>query len=473
MVITYSPINNLLRISSMHIDLNNPDIVGLHTPDPLRFAFAKKQGAHAGGISNMVPMPEIQTTLAQAFALPPNQSNAPRCLYLHIPFCRVRCTFCNFFQYASSKELIAKYVESLCAEIRWKAKSAWAQAASFQAVYIGGGTPTDLSSSEIRRIMAEIKRYFPLTPDCEITLEGRVNRFTEEKFESALDAGINRFSFGVQSFNTDVRKSAKRLDDREYVLEQLNKYVRYNAAPVVIDLLFGLPYQTMDVWQQDLNDYLASGVHGVDLYQLLEMRGIPMATMVEQGKLPAPADTQMKASMYARGVDFMDRHYQRRLSVSHWARDNRERSIYNSLAKTTAEIMPLGAGGGGNLNGLQMMQTRDLDSYIQSISEANYPVPMLFRASCNHGINSCIKAAFDRGVLSSKALDLAAGTGIFVAVKPLFEAWQQNGLVTLSSTPVTEEGCEYLKLTLAGQFWSVTMSQILIAVLQANTSIAN
>ncbi|MGL4734585.1 MAG: heme anaerobic degradation radical SAM methyltransferase ChuW/HutW [Enterovibrio sp.] len=452
----------------MLIDLLNPDVVGQNTPDPLRFAFARKRGAHAAGMSNMVPPQDIQKNLMQAFELPPTHANAPRCLYLHIPFCRVRCTFCNFFQYASSKGLIARYVDSLVEEIRWKSQSSWAQAAPYQSVYIGGGTPTDLSGDQIMRIMTEIKSHFPLTPDCEITLEGRVNRFGEDKFEAALKAGINRFSFGVQSFNSLVRKSAKRLDDREYVLQQLSKFVSYNAAPVVIDLLFGLPHQTMEVWQQDLNDYMDSGVHGVDLYQLLEMQGIPMSAMVEQGKLPAPADTQLKASMYAWGVDFMERHCQRRVSVSHWARDNRERSIYNSLAKTTAEIMPLGAGGGGSLNGLQMMQTRDLDSYIRSISERKYPVPMLLRTSSNHGINSCIKAAFDRGVLSSQALDLAGGHDTFAAVKPLFKAWQNNGLVTLSGTPAAEGGHEYLKLTLAGQFWSVTLSQILIEVLQSN-----
>lgn len=456
----------------MHIDLLNPEVTGRHSPDPLRFAFARKRGAHAGGMSNMVPPQAIQAELIQAYNQAPAQRHGPRCLYLHIPFCRVRCTFCNFFQYASSKSLIDRYVDSLCQEIRWKASSIWAQSAPFQAVYIGGGTPTDLSAEHIRRIMADIKRHFPLTPDCEITLEGRVNRFGEDKFEAALEAGINRFSFGVQSFNTQVRKSAKRLDDREHVLEQLGKFVHYNAAPVVIDLLFGLPHQSMTIWQQDLQDYLASGVHGVDLYQLLEMQGIPMATIVEQGKLPPPADTQMKASMYAWGVEFMARHCQRRVSVSHWARDNRERSIYNSLAKTTAEIMPLGAGGGGNLNGLQMMQSRDLDSYIQAIEQQNYPVPMLLRTGSTHGSNACIKAAFDHGVLASRTLDLAAGSGTFTALKPLFALWQQNGLISLSSAPASEGGDEYLQLTLAGQFWSVTLSQILIEVLQSNLAAA-
>lgn len=110
--------------------------------------------------------------------------------------------------------------------------------------------------------MSDVRRHFPLTPDCEITLEGRVNRFGLDKFEAALEAGVNRFSFGVQSFNTDVRKSAKRFDDRDTVLETINRLASYNAAPIVLDLLYGLPHQTLEIWQQDLHDYLDSGAHG-------------------------------------------------------------------------------------------------------------------------------------------------------------------------------------------------------------------
>lgn len=438
----------------MNLELNNSDITGKHTPDPLRFAFDKKKGPHAGGMSKPVPADQTQSAITNAFS--EAGEKGPRCLYIHIPFCRVRCTYCNFFQYASSKKLIDQYFEALQAELMWKAAMPWTQAFPFQAVYIGGGTPTDLSAEQIKKLGEMIRAYFPLTPDCEITLEGRINRFDDRKFESALEGGINRFSFGVQSFDTKVRRSAKRLNDGEEVLERLQHFVSYDSAPIVIDLLYGLPHQTLDNWATDLELYLESGAHGVDLYQLIEMQNLPMGRLVEQGKLPHPADTQMKASMYQMGVEFMAKHHQRRLSVNHWSSDNRERSIYNSLAKTSAQVMPLGAGAGGNVNGISSMQFRDMEKYIEAVNANQFAAGMAFHSAANAPLVNTIKAAFDRGVLGATNLP----KGLFDSLMPLFEAWQNNGLVRVSHG--------YLSLTLAGQFWSVTLAQNLIQVISNN-----
>ncbi|WP_261817712.1 heme anaerobic degradation radical SAM methyltransferase ChuW/HutW [Vibrio gallicus] len=438
----------------MNLELNNTDITGKHTPDPLRFAFDKKKGPHAGGMSKPVSAAEAQLKLQQALAN--GGEKGARCLYIHIPFCRVRCTYCNFFQYASSQKLIDQYFEALKQELRWKAEMTWTQAFPFQAVYIGGGTPTDLSAAQIKELGQLIRRHFPLTPDCEITLEGRINRFDDQKFESALEGGINRFSFGVQSFDSKVRRSAKRLNDGDEVLSRLQHFVSYDSAPIVIDLLYGLPYQTLDIWQKDLALYLESGAHGVDLYQLIEMQNLPMGRLVEQGKLPQPANTQTKASMYQMGVEFMAKHHQRRLSVNHWSCDNRERSIYNSLAKTSAQVMPLGAGAGGNINGVSSMQYRDMDQYIEAVNSKQFAAGMAFISAENAGLTNTIKAAFDRGVLSDRVLP----NGLFNALMPLFEIWQRHGLVDVNHG--------YLSLTLAGQFWSVTLAQNLIQVISNN-----
>ncbi len=447
----------------MLLDLSDEELVGRSTPDPLRFAFQRKKSPHAGGMMQPKQADSWQDLLIQAHQTPSVTNFSPRCLYIHVPFCRVRCTYCNFFQYASSKTLIDDYVSALMKEIAWKAKLPWSQSAPFQAVYIGGGTPTDLSGDQIARIVKAIRDVFPLRSDCEITLEGRLNRFSAEKFEKVLDAGINRFSFGVQSFNTQVRKSAKRLDDRDTVLTTLQQLSAYKAAPIVIDLLYGLPHQTLDIWQQDLHDVIESGADGVDLYQLIALQNLPMARLVEQGKLPVPADTQEKATMFDMGVKFMAQHHMKRLSNNHWAKDNRERSLYNTLAKTRAEILPLGAGAGGNVNGLQMMHTRDIDLYVKAIEQENYPVAMVTQQPENQGLSAEIKSGFDAGMLAEKIFNRVSKKTRFSAFMPLFNKWQENGLVKINGDEDTES--RYLTLTTAGQFWAVTLTQNLLGVL--------
>ena len=446
------------------IDEQDCALVGRSTPDPLRFAFSRKQGPHVGGKMHMVAADQVQSELANALALTSASSttesavNKPRCLYVHIPFCRVRCSYCNFFQYASVPQMMDDYFAALLAEIKWKSAQPWTQLAPFQAVYVGGGTPTDLSAAQLQQLGQVLRTAFPLTPDCEITLEGRVNRFSEDKFEAALAGGFNRFSFGVQSFDTQVRRAAKRLDDGDVVIERLQQMLSYNSAPIVIDLLYGLPYQTLDNWQRDLQTYLELGLDGVDLYQLIEMQGLPMELAVKQGKLPPPADTAMKASMYQLGVEFMAQHHQRRLSVNHWASGNRERSIYNSLAKTTAEVFPLGAGAGGNFGGLNIMQSRDMDMYLTAIKQQQFPVMAALYSAPDAALSSVIKAGFDCGVLARRELNKAAGYDLYHAATPLFSAWQQNGLVKFDQ--------DYLALTLAGQFWTTTLAQNLIQTIQ-------
>ncbi|GLR74331.1 heme anaerobic degradation radical SAM methyltransferase ChuW/HutW [Aliivibrio sifiae] len=431
-------------------------ILGENTPEPLLYAFQRKSSAHAGGsampISSSQFSKRFNTALSKTVEL-----SEHRCLYVHIPFCRVRCTYCNFFQHASSKTLVADYFEALMVELKWKAQLPWTQSAPFHAVYIGGGTPTDLTADQIEQLGKAIRSYFPLTTDCEITLEGRINRFDEEMFDKALEGGFNRFSFGVQSFNTKVRRSAKRLDDREYVLRRIQELSQSNQAPIVVDLLYGLPYQTTEIWQQDLDDFLETDAHGVDLYQLIEMGGTPMKGMIEKGKLPHPASTEEKAYMYQYGVEFMNKHHLRRLSVNHWAKDNRERSIYNSLTKTTAEVLPVGCGAGGNVGGVGIMQHRTLDAYIESINANKMPIAMMTQLAASAGLFSMIKAGFDRGVLSRQLLRQHSNQDIFDYLMPLFKHWQQNGLVTVNHN--------YLSLTLAGEFWSVTLAQGVISAL--------
>lgn len=438
------------------LDSFDESILGAETSDPLRFAFKNKHSAHAGGVATPVPAHE-QTTLWQQVTQQVSQRQQVRCLYIHVPFCRVRCTFCNFFQNAASRQLVDAYFAALMEELKQKAALPWTQTGVFHAVYIGGGTPTELSPQQILELGKAIRHSFPLTADCEITLEGRINRFSDKMFDQALEGGFNRFSFGVQSFNTQVRRRAKRLDDREVVIERIAALAATQQAPIVIDLLYGLPYQTAEVFEQDLQDFMDTGAQGIDLYQLMVGGSAPMLNLVEKGKLPPPATTPDKATLYQIGVEFMAKHHLRPVSVNHWARDNRERSLYNSLAKTYAEVLPIGCGAGGNIDGYSIMQHRQLSTYLDAMQNGQPLVAMMARQHECEPLFAALKSGFDSGVVAKQRLPKFNHHSTFDWLMPLFLRWQSVGLVEVEH--------EYLTLTTAGRFWSVSLAQACIQVL--------
>lgn len=444
------------RNSMLMLDSFDESIVGADTSDPLRFAFKNKHSAHAGGSASPVAAHE-QAQVWQQITQSTSLRQHARCLYIHVPFCRVRCTFCNFFQNAASRQLVDAYFAALLVEIKQKAALPWTQTGVFHAVYIGGGTPTELSPQQIRTLGKAIRDSFPLSTDCEITLEGRIHRFSDEMFEQALEGGFNRFSFGVQSFNTQVRRRAKRLDDREVVMERIASLAATQQAPIVIDLLYGLPYQTAQVFEQDLQDFMQTGAQGIDLYQLVVGGSAPMLNLVEKGKLPPPATTPDKATLYQIGAEFMTKHHLRPLSVNHWTRDNRERSLYNSLAKTYAEVLPIGCGAGGNLGGYSLMQHRQLSTYLEAMQNGQSVVAMMARQHDYEPVFAALKSGFDSGVVAKSRLPSCNQRPTFDWLKPLFVRWQALGLVELDQ--------EYLTLTMAGRFWSVSLAQACIHVL--------
>ncbi|MGL5815073.1 MAG: heme anaerobic degradation radical SAM methyltransferase ChuW/HutW [Aeromonas sp.] len=429
-----------------------PTMTGLASPDPLKFAFSAKTSAHAsrGGVR---PLP-LDGAGWRAWWQRPSQADE-RALYIHIPFCRKRCSFCNFFENGANPARMSRYMAALCGSLAQAADTPLGQSKPFAAIYVGGGTPTDMEAGDLARLASVIRR-FPLTPDAELTLEGRLNGFDDEKWQTALEGGFNRFSFGVQSFDTQVRQQAARFDDRETLLARLGELTRDDAAVIVADLIFGLPGQDDAVWRQDIADVMASGVHGVDLYQLIAMAGTNLDRAEQKGRLGWSADGQQRAAMYAYGAQTLEQGGWQRLSGSHWRRGEREQSRYNQMAKRGAEILPFGAGAGGSVHGHGLMYGRDLAPWHEALG-ANARAPgMVMSVNPNARMDGLLRGALDTGWLVLKRLP----TGLRTHLLPLFEAWQQHGLAELKE--------ERLELTLAGRFWNVNLQAGLFEFLQLN-----
>ena len=375
-----------------------------------------------------------------------------RAVYIHIPFCEKKCSYCGFFQNFTREEAAHHYVDVLLDELDAAADTPYVQGAPFQAVFFGGGTPTALSDADIARLVQAVRARLPLTSDCEITLEGRIHDLTESKVEAAMNAGINRFSLGVQSFDTRVRQAIGRIDDGETVIATLRRMVEQQGAVVIADLIYGLPYQSMEVWENDVRTQFEIGIAGGDLYQLNVFPSSELARRVASGDLPMLPTTEEQAEYFRRGIDIvMEYPMVRRIDTTHWATDHRERSIYNTLAKRGCDVLAFGSGAGGFIGQMMWRNHGALAPYEKMVEEGAKPFQFMGEQADAHRMQSEIGDQIEHGYLYAPFFTKKYGVDLLAEMEPLLAAWAENGLVTR-----TETG---FRLTRAGEFWHDNLIQ--------------
>ena len=428
-------------------------LLGTKSENPLGCAFAKKRVVHPGaGGKRMVMDKEEQTRIwADLMAQTPHPADE-RAVYIHIPFCDKKCSYCGFFQNFTREEAAHHYVDVLLDELDAAADTPYVTGAPFQAVFFGGGTPTALSDADIARLVHTVCEHLPLTSDCEITLEGRIHDLTESKVEAAMNAGINRFSLGVQSFDTRVRQSIGRIDDGETVIETLRRMVERQGAVVIADLIYGLPYQSMEVWENDVRTQFEIGIAGGDLYQLNVFPSSELAQRIASGALPMLPTTEEQAEYFRRGIDIvMEYPMVRRIDTTHWATDHRERSIYNTLAKRGCDVLAFGSGAGGFIGQMMWRNHGALAPYEKMVEEGAKPFQFMGEQADAHRMQSEIGDQIEHGWLYAPFFMKKYGVDLLKEMEPLLAAWAENGLVTRMETG--------FRLTRAGEFWHDNLIQ--------------
>ncbi|HDL7503827.1 TPA: heme anaerobic degradation radical SAM methyltransferase ChuW/HutW [Yersinia enterocolitica] len=376
-------------------------------------------------------------------ALPPNK----RLLYLHIPFCATHCTFCGFYQNPLQTDSTARYTDYLLRELSMEASSPLLQGGPIHAIYFGGGTPSALSAQQLHSIISQLRKSLPLAPDCEITVEGRIFNFDDERIDACLEAGANRFSVGVQTFNTRIRQRMGRKASRDEAIHFLTNLASRDRAAVVCDLMFGLPHQTPETWQEDLAIVRQLPLDGVDLYALNLLPTTPLAKSVENNRIELPTLAQ-QCDFYCSGAESLAQAGWHQLSNSHWARTTRERNLYNLLIKQGADCLALGSGAGGSLQGHAYMQHRSLDNYYRLIDSGQKPLMMMTQASGEHPWRAKLQSGIEVG-----RLDLSELITDPYPLMPLIAQWHQSHLL--------KDDSFCLRLTDRGRFWASNIMQAL------------
>ena len=288
-------------------------------------------------------------------------------LYLHIPFCHHRCAYCDFNTYAGLDELIPAYLDALCREAQLLGDSAGARLL-VHTIFFGGGTPSLLSPGEIGHILQVLADLFSLSEGIEITLEANPGTLSVEYLRDLRSLGVNRLSLGMQSARPEELRLLERQHDYNDVVNAVNWSRKAGINNLNLDLIFGLPYQGLDNWQENLEQAIQLRPDHLSLYALTLERGTPMAQWVARGLLAEP-DPDLAAEMYEWAVERLVQGGYEQYEISNWAyhADSGVQFAcqHNLQYWRNQPYLGLGAGAHGFANGLRTANVLSPAAYIQ------------------------------------------------------------------------------------------------------------
>ncbi len=238
-------------------------------------------------------------------------------LYLHIPFCRHRCAYCDFNTYAGQDSLIPAYVDALCQEIELVSQAA-GERIPVHTVFFGGGTPSLLPDPSFDQILSAIRACFDLHPDAEITLEANPGTVSLPYLRALRRMGFNRISFGVQSAHPEDLRLLERQHNYLDVIQAVTWARRAGFDNLSLDLIFGVPFQTLERWQQTVELVLGLRPDHLSLYALTVEHGTPFQHWAARGLVPLP-DDDLAADMYEWAGERLARAGFDQYEISNWA----------------------------------------------------------------------------------------------------------------------------------------------------------
>lgn len=290
----------------------------------------------------------------------------PTSLYLHIPFCLHRCAYCDFNTYAGLDELIPRYVQALCREAQLVAELA-PERVKVHTVFFGGGTPSLLPALELDRILSTISTAFDLDEGAEISLEANPGTLSAAYLRDLYRLGVNRLSLGMQSADPEELRLLERQHGYREVAESVAWARQAGFDNLNLDLIFGLPYQTLQDWQRTLDLALLFHPEHFSLYALTLEHGTPMGHWVERGLLSEP-DPDVAAEMYEWSSEQLEQSGYRQYEISNWARQTGDHGLrscrHNLQYWRNQPYLGLGAGAHGYAAGWRTANVLAPKAYI-------------------------------------------------------------------------------------------------------------
>lgn len=363
----------------------------------------------------------------------------PIAVYVHIPFCTVKCGYCDFNAYAGLDALKPEYRDALVAEVAGWAPSLDGRVVT--SIAFGGGTPGEVPADDIAAIVAAIRQAAHVAVDAEISLEANPGTADGSHFEALRAAGVTRLSLGAQSFDAGELRFLDRIHSPEAINGAFRAARDACFASVSLDLIYGLPGQSLAAWQSNVERALALQPDHLSLYALTIEPGTPLDARVARGDVEAP-DAEGVADMYEWSAARLGRAGFEHYEISNWARPG-HRSRHNQVYWTDGDYLGVGAGAHGYIRRARFENVAHPRAYIEAVDRDG-------RAVAERYVPNGVVARSDWLTARLRALDgfepaefaLRFGESLDSAVGPPLDAAVAAGL--MERTPrvrLTEKGC--------------------------------
>lgn len=293
-----------------------------------------------------------------------NKNKTPLGIYIHVPFCRSKCQYCDFYSVTNKDAQIHDgYLDAICAHI--KEAGPLAPNHRVDTIYFGGGTPTFFGAEGMATILTAIRKNFDVAGDAEITFEANPDSVTEKDLKRLSAEGFNRASLGVQSDDDEMLKRLGRPHSYDQVLTAMKRLRKAGFQNVSIDLMYGLPGQNLTQWRSTLENCLTLNPDHVSCYGLKVEEGTPLYQYKDFCNLP---DDDAQADMYLAAVELLKQKGFRQYEISNFAKRGKF-SKHNLKYWTGGEYLGFGPDASSDFAGKRYTMVRDLGAYINGIKK--------------------------------------------------------------------------------------------------------
>jgi oxygen-independent coproporphyrinogen-3 oxidase len=387
-----------------------------------------------------VTAPVQAPTLESMRFLAPAHVDDPFGVYIHIPFCAHICPYCDFNTYAGQSERIPAYIEAIKREA-----ALWSEAFGdrfAESVFIGGGTPSQLTASQIGDVLSACRAAFAVAPAAEITIETNPNDLSERYCAALLEAGVNRLSIGAQTLDRRGLRVLGRRHEAATVAAAVAAARAAGFANLSLDFIYGWPGQSLEQWRDDLTRVLSGEVGGsipdhLSLYGLIVEPGTPMADAVQRGIL-SPVDDDAAADFTELAMAMLAKagwvHYE----IANWRANTGKASRHNAIYWRNGDYAGIGAGAHGHVGDQRTMNHPSPQKYIALLTENQSPRSNIETISARTAMaeTTMLGLRLLRDGVSAAAFDRRHGVSLTDQFGPVIARLRDLGLLVVEQDRV-------------------------------------